>query len=286
MRRSLPFLLVLPLALLAVGCTDTFTSPTVLDGPRILAMPATPLEPVLGDTVTVSPVVYLPADQVANALLEASFCPISLGSAAAFACVDPACERPVTVAADGSATFDPGAEAFACAQSLGLSAGGGGASGAGALPDTVETHLRYRITVPGLVPQEAILRLPLHLVAPTTEPNRPPVIDRVAVGGTRVLTGERLSGIGATEPVELIVRIDPDSLDAIPVAGDASSTRIEEPSLAFFSTAGSFDFAYAFGDAVTMGFHPDPGGAFAELWIVARDGRGGQAAFGPVFLEP
>ncbi|MDF1565771.1 MAG: hypothetical protein P1V51_22240 [Deltaproteobacteria bacterium] len=273
--------LSLLLGLGALGCADELSSPTLLDRPRILALSASPLEPVVGETVTVTPAVYLPAGST-DATTEAAFCPFSLGSASAFACIDPVCERPVTVGADGAVTFDPAAEAFACAGALGLDVQATGAVPGAGLPSTLETHLRYRLLTPGAEPREAVLRLPLHLEAPARPLNRAPVIAAVTLDGTPVARGDSLA-VGAG-PLTLGVRIDPESLDTIPVAGEADATRLEEPIVAFHATGGSFEYAFAFGDEVAITYEPDT--TESELWLVVRDGRGGQAAFGPLYLRP
>lgn len=270
---------VLALSVLAAGCGEDFLPPSYLDGLRVLALVADPVEAGPADEVTITPAVYLPPDET---LSDESwtFCPFSLGPTAGYQCALPACETPLTPEADGSVRASPGALALQCAASL-----GGGQGIPSEIPEKVDVYFRYRAAASSGETREAVLKLVLWTQGPPPVPNGPPVIESVALGGRALLPGESADPVAEGTEALMVVRIDPDSLD--PFEDQAGRSRTEEALLSFYSSAGRFEFDRSAGEEARIIWKAEklePGQTRADIYVVARDLRGGQAVFGPVYV--
>jgi hypothetical protein len=111
------------------------------------------------------------------------------------------------------------------------------------------------------------------------------LIDSVEVAGRALWPGETADPVAEGGQAQVRVRIDPDSLD--PFIDDAGRSRTEEAILSLYTTAGRFEFDRIAGEDATVTWRAEklePGQAQADIYVVARDLRGGQAVFGPVFV--
>jgi hypothetical protein len=78
-RRTTAFVKLLALGLLAAGlggCSAGFDSPTLLTKLRLLALQAEPVNPALGDTSTIAPLIYSPSSATAALEWSWSWCPV------------------------------------------------------------------------------------------------------------------------------------------------------------------------------------------------------------------
>jgi hypothetical protein len=273
-----------------VGCGMDFAPITLLEGLRVLAVPATPLEAGPTDVVTLRPVVWTPRTATVTAY-RWRFCPITAGARAGYACALPTCETTLTGAADGSVRANVGALALECIAKLEaagqLSAvGGTGTSTAVAIPTSIETVFTLEVEASDGAKVTAIARVPLFpLGAPATR-NR-----GITIGGVRFGTDAARSSSTSATPVatlsragelDVAVDVDPSQLD--PYVDSAGRSRTEEVVAAFFSTAGRWDSERATGTPATNALKPEEltaDAAEAEIWVVVRDDRGAQDVAGP-----
>jgi len=257
------------------GCTEDFTPASVLEDVRVLALLADPLEAGPGDDVAVEAVVYEDAND--PVVSEAwSFCPLTTGAAGGFRCVLPACETPLGEAR--TATANPFERAEACL----VAAGGALPDGTAAVPAQVEAVFRYRVTTAAGRTREAVLRLPLWSTPPA-ERNAPPVLNGITVGGAPAsrdgVTGTLAAAGGS---IEIAVDVDPASLQTY--VDGAGRTLTESVVVSFFTTAGRFSEERGSAPRAVTALEAEelPASATeAEVWVVARDLRGGQAFDGP-----
>lgn len=284
MRRSISISIsrnaLLVAAILLAGCGADFLPPSVLADLRVLAVPATPLEAGPGETVTLRPVVFVPASEQLDAV-SWTFCPFHLGSAAGYRCVVPACVTALTPAADGSVSADPSALAASCAAGAQLPAGG-----LDAVPEQVEALFlgRYRSSA-GLERQVA-LPLPLWLAGPPAARNRHPVVTGVELDGQPLQAGTPAREVQPDAELTLRVLTDPASMD--PFVDEAGRERVEEALVSFYTTAGRLenDREVGLDASTTLKIEQlEPGQTEAQLYVVVRDLRGGQAVAGP-FVVP
>jgi hypothetical protein len=210
-----------------------------------------------------------------------TFCPLSAGAQAAYACVVPACETPLAPAADGSVTAVPSDLVLACLALL----GGSLPSDPGAeVPDRIETLFRLRATSPAGPAREAVARVPLWTRGAPPDRNLAPVVTGVEIGGAPVADGGTAAPIQAGGAVAVTVRVDPASIQTYT---DASGRAVQESVVvSFYASAGRFDDDRR--DAPVASsllraeeLRPPPADAEAVVWVVARDLRGGQAVGGP-----
>jgi hypothetical protein len=275
-KLALPALVVVALA----ACGTDFTPRSVLADLRVLALVTSPLEAGPEDAVTVRPVT-LPAAGTRVVEERWSFCPLTTGASAGYACVAPGCEFALTPAPDGSVTLAPGALARACLATVG--ADGAPAAGVPAqAPDKVDSVVRYRVTASDGQTRESVQVVPLYTRAAPAVRNAPPVVTAVEVGGTDVLGGAPPPPLAAGGTLEVRVTLDPASAE--PYVDDAGNALAEALVVSFFTTAGRFDFDRGSGPDARVKLQDEaiaPGTGAAQLWAVARDGRGGQSVVGP-----
>jgi hypothetical protein len=127
-----------------------------------------------------------------------------------------------------------------------------------------------------------VLQIPQWTRAAPVDPNLPPVILGVEIGGVPVRVGvpaPRLPVDGAL-PVRLL--IDPLSVQTYVDA--AGLSRTETMTGYFYTTAGTFSDGITTGTDTQVDLEGSdilPGQTTAEVWVVALDLRGGQAVAGP-----
>lgn len=275
--RTTRMLMALAAGLFSAGCGEYFLPVSYLDGLRVLALVSDPVEAGPADQVTVTPHVYLPeGDSLTGE--HWTFCPFSLGPTADYQCALPACETELTPGADGSVRASPGSLALQCAAGL-----GGGEGIPSEVPEKADVYFRYRVTTTAGETREAVLKQILWTQGPPPAPNGPPLIDSVEVNGRALSPGETADPVAAGQAAQIRVRVDPDSLD--PFEDDAGRSRTEEAIISLYATAGRFEFDRIGGEDATVTWKAEelePGQTRADIYLVARDLRGGQAVFGPV----
>ncbi len=282
MRLHALLRLAAPLPLLAAACTSDFLPASYLHDLRVLAVVAAPLEAGQGDTVTLVPAVYVP---LGSAFVEHgwTFCPLTAGSGTGYACAVPQCQTSLAPAADGSVSANPYDLALQCAAMFGT-----GGTVPPEVPDVVQATFKYEIAydVPAGDRQTrvAVQTIPLWTRGPPVDPNVPPLIERVEIGGLAAAIGVPAAPLAEGGRVPVRVRIDPGSVQTYL---DAVGRAVQETmTVSFFTTAGRFEFDRQTGidvsvDLEAIDLAPLPADAEAQVWVVARDLRGGQAALGP-----
>ena len=273
MDRSLAAAL-LAAALLTAGCTNDFAPQGDLLGLRVLALVADPLELAPGQPVTIQPRNYLPPG---STVVEQrwTFCPISAGAVAAYACAVPQCEVDVPASPDGSITANPTAILLQC---LGI---GGGVLPA-SVPDQLQTVFRYRVATDGPGSREAVLQIPQWTRRAPPDPNLPPVILGVEIGGQPAQVGVPTPPLPVDGLLPVRLLIDPLSVQTYVDA--AGVTQTETMTGYFYTTAGTFAEGITTGTDTTTDLEGTgllPGQSSAEVWVVALDLRGGQVVAGP-----
>ncbi|MBS1111497.1 MAG: hypothetical protein H6Q88_3489 [Anaeromyxobacteraceae bacterium] len=273
MSRSLAVALT-AVALLSVGCTNDFSPQSDLLGLRVLALVADPLELAPGQSVTIRPTTYVPPGSTLAAQ-GWTFCPISAGAVAAYACAVPQCEVEIPAAADGSVTANPTAILSAC---LGFTGGPIPAS----VPDQLLTVFRYRVATDAAATRDAVLQIPQWTRQPPPDPNLPPVILGVEIGGLPAVVGVPTPPLPVDGVLPVRLLIDPASVQTYLDAAGVSQT--ETMTGYFYTTAGTFKDGITTGTDTTTEMEGTgflPGQTSAQVWVVALDLRGGQAVVGP-----
>jgi hypothetical protein len=268
MRRSLTAVAV---AALAAGCTNDFAPQSNLTGLRTLALIAQPLELGPGQDVTVRAVDCVPPDTTIS-MAKFTFCPLTAGAVTAYACAVPECKVDLTPGPDGSVTTNPTALVLQCL----------GGSIPATVPDTVNTVFRYRVETADGQARDAVVQVPQWTRRPPPDPNLPPVISGVEIGGAPAQVGVPTPPLPPNGSLPVRVRIDPSSVQTYVDA--AGVTQTESMTTYFYSTAGEFANDLASGVDTTVNLNATglpPGQASAEVWVVALDLRNGQAVAGP-----
>ncbi|HVP67051.1 MAG TPA: hypothetical protein VMT17_07290 [Anaeromyxobacteraceae bacterium] len=280
------------------GCSTDFLPPSYLNDLRVLAVLADPLElqvqaGAAPPSIALRPVVYPALTAVADVAQAWTFCPVSAGSAAGYACVEPECalskpEGPLPVGADGSIDVTPDALA-ACSPALGGSLPEG-------VPSPLTTYFRYSVTATtpaGSQSRVAVLEVPVWFGPPPAgyEINLPPAIQRVEIGTSVVFASDPTVPTqqapplaqGGSLPVHVV--IDPASVQTYVDA--AGVTRVETMTVDYYATAGRFasDSATGLDTVVSLSgtdfTAAELAAAVLQVYVVALDLRGGQAVGGP-----
>ena len=260
--------------LISAGCTNDFSPQSDLLGLRVLALVADPLELAPGASVTVRPHDHVPAGS-AVVSQRWTFCPVSAGSVAAYACAVPQCEVELAAAADGSITANPTELVAAC---LGFTGG----SIPPSVPDQLLTVFRYRVATDQAETRDAVLQIPQWTRQPPPDPNLPPVILGVEIGGIPAQVGVPTPPLAVDGILPVRLLIDPASVQTYVDAAGVSQT--ETMTGYFYTTGGTFSAGITSGVDTTTDLEGTgflPGQATAEVWVVALDLRGGQALVGP-----
>jgi hypothetical protein len=174
----------------------------------------------------------------------------------------------------------PGALALQCAADI-----GGGEGVPFEIPEKVDVYFNYRATASSGDTREAVFKLALWTQGPPPAPNGPPLIESIEVNGRALSPGETADPVAEGEKAQIRVRVDPDSLD--PFVDDAGRSRTEDAIISLYTTAGRFEFDRIAGEDAEVSWEAkklEPGQTQADIYVVARDLRGGQAVFGPVFV--
>jgi hypothetical protein len=273
MNRALAVSLTAALLLLA-GCTNDFVPQSSLDGLRVLALVADPLDLAPGQAVTVQPRNWLPPGS-SIAEQRFTFCPLSAGAVSAYACAVPQCEVDLAPAPDGSVTANP-------TQIISQCLGAAGGAIPADVPDQILTVFRYRVASTQGESREAVLQIPQWTRLPPPDPNLPPVIVGVEIGGLPAQVGVPTPPLPVNGLLPVRLLIDPLSVQNFVDAAGVSQT--ETMTGYYYSTAGRFANGLATGVDTTVdleGTYLLPGQTTAEIWLVALDLRGGQAVAGP-----
>jgi len=274
MRAARPLLAAIAL-LGTAGCTEDFLPPSYLTDLRVLALVADPLELAPLQSVTIKPSIYVPPGKSVDPLsVRWTFCPLTAGSVAAYACAVPQCEVDLPFAADGTVTANPTQLIAAC-----LGSGGGVPS---QIPDMVETLFRYRVSTVEGQSRDAVLQIPQWTRGPPPDPNLPPVILGVDIGGVPAIVGVPTPPLVANGVLPVRLLIDPASVQTYVDA--AGVTRVETMTGYFFSDGGRFSANLTTGVDTTVNLEGTDlvaGQASIQVWVLALDLRGGQALTGP-----
>jgi hypothetical protein len=149
----------------------------------------------------------------------------------------------------------------------------------------IQTVFRYQVATAD-ARREAVLQIPVHPGGAPADPNLAPVIDEVRVGGEVVFPA-------AVPPVappplpaggSLAVRVVVDPASAQPYLDAAGVERSETITVSFFTTAGRFadDRITGLDTTDTLeGSDLLSTDVSADVYVVVRDLRGGQALAGP-----
>jgi hypothetical protein len=266
--------------LLAAACAEEFDPESYLDDLRVLALVADPLEVGPGETLAVSAVTHArPDDPLAE---EAwTFCPLTVGATGGFACLAPVCET--EIGSGPAVSLVPSDLAADCLAAL------GGLPAGAELPEVVESVVRHRARSASGQAREAVQRVPLWTAGPPPDPNLPPVLAGVEIGGLPAVAGALAATVAPGGSVPVLARVDPASVQTYL---DGSGRTLSESIVVFYyATAGRFDAERATGPDALVRFEAtdlEPGQVEAEVWAVARDLRGGQAVAGPfrIAIEP
>lgn len=284
LRPSLAALLLVA----AAGCSDDFLPVSYLDGLRVLAMVADPVEAGPNDSVTVKPAIVLGKDETLTSQ-SLRYCPVSLGASGAYRCVVPGCETEVVADASGGVTVNPGQALAACLAKVGSSSNLEIPSSIPSLESvkSLDTQLVMKLASSSGRERTAALRIKLWASPPAVQ-NRNPTIQRVELDGQTVKSGTTppIKTVKPDEEVRMRVVVDPSSLDLYTDA--AGRERTEEVATQVFATAGRFQYdgeSGADSTSVWKAESLEDGQTEARLYVVVRDLRGGQAVAGPFTLS-
>jgi hypothetical protein len=134
-----------------------------------------------------------------------------------------------------------------------------------ALPESVSTLLRYRVTGADGLAREAVQVVLLYPGGAPVPRLGPPAFGAVRIGGAEVAPGGTGPALGSGQQLVVSVAVDP------------------SVTISFFTTAGRFDFDRATGPDANVKLKHESVGAATEatLYLVARDLHGGEAVTGP-----
>lgn len=284
--RLLPVTGLVLAALITSGCDDGFTPPSYLDNLRVLALVSDPPEIGPGEATRLTPHLFVPEGEQVVAQ-SWTFCPFSLGAAAGFSCAVEACQVSLQPGQDGTVEVNPLALTSSCASKLGQT---GAARSelpelSTELPEQLEVTVNYAARTADGFSREAVARIPFWTRAVPEPRNRLPVIQRIEVEGVSVDDGGEVPPAMPDEARSVRVLVDPASMDSF--FDEAGRERLEEPIISFYTTAGRFEDDLGAGLDVSVSWRAEelePGQHVAELYVVARDLRGGQAVAGPISI--
>jgi len=281
-KETARMLIVIAIGLFLEGCGDDFLPPSYLNDLRVIALVSDPVEAGTADEVTLTPHLYLPQDDSLTGEVW-KFCPFSLGPTSGYQCAVPACETELFPEPDGSVRATPGALAFQCVSEL---AGGDSPEGVPfEIPEQIDVYFNYQVSTSSGQTRDAVFKQVLWTQGPPPAPNGSPLFESVEVGGLTISPGETADPVAESAEVEFRVHIFPESLDNF--IDDSGRSRTEEVIVSFYASAGRFEFDRSSGVDVSQKWEAkelEPGQTQADVYLVARDLRGGQAVFGPVFV--
>ena len=301
MRVAHAGMVIVSSLVLLAACGDTFQPRTSLQEVRVLAVETNPLEVGIGESVTVTPVVHVP-DGRSVASYRWHYCPINLGAAAGYTCIDPGCDVELTTASfRDPVTLTPSTDLFACVGVLAERAEEEGSDVEGGIdPDSVlkvDTALFYELTDDEGRVFRHIKSIPLWVEKPEVI-NEAPVISDVFIDTVSVVNGDVAQAEREAE-IEVRVTIDPESMGTyLNTQGEVVD---EDAIISFYSTAGGFDadrkdgldvtnvLKFSAGEMAKEPWEPPlalgPEVNSLDIYVVARDGQGGQTAAGPFTID-
>jgi len=257
----------------SAACTD-FDPRSLLQAPRVVGIVAEPPEIRLGGTVSLTAVEYNP-EPIERTW---SVCLFSLGVFTDFACIDPSLVVPIPeTTAAVEVTFDPATlSAFAALgdpnRTSDLQAACGqacvGRDGQRRTFVDVQVELETKWADGSSMKTIKSIRLRLDDSPLNTNP---------VISDLRVNDEEAPDPVAAADRLRLTVRLDGDSLESY--VDTDGRTRDEEATLTWYSTAGEFTLPITFGDnlGTTLVLPKVLTEPSVDLFVVARDGRGGTA---------
>jgi len=273
------------LVLLAAACTGDLPPRSLLQDLRVLALLATPLEAGPGATVQISAVTVPPPDETI-ASEQWKFCPFTLGPTAGDACALTACE--FDLGTGPSASADLGALAQQCLQ-VARSSGGTATGLPTTFPSRVEMLFRYAVTATDGSAREAVLRVPFYIGGAPADPNRPPRVTSIGIGGQPMSLdtppidpGAQSAPIPKGGQLEISVTLDPQSVQQY--QDSSGRTVSEQLFVSFYTTDGRFDFDRGAGLDESVNLKDDKvanRAIPANVYVVAHDDRGGAVVYGP-----
>ncbi|MEE2962490.1 MAG: hypothetical protein VYA34_17280 [Myxococcota bacterium] len=273
------------------GCTKDFQKRSSLQEIRLLTLEASPLAVGPGEHLTVKRVLYVPSGESVETE-SWSFCPVSLGSSFAYQCAIDACVTELTPNDDQeSVTFVPFDLAIACLQSLSESgvilgdvSGDSGSNGQ-KTAEFIKISIIHRFEAASGFKGVSVKELPQYFQAVPTGVNSPPVIESVSINGSAVTPGGSLAFTRSELVVEVVVNAA--STESY-FDQNTEVPELEEVTISFRSSRGAWEVDRRSGletrNVLSFEEESEP---VTELtiWLVVRDGRGGQSAFGPITLE-
>ena len=278
LRRLAPFLL-----LVGAACSNDLPPRSFLDGLRVLAITADPLEvgpAAPATTVNVVARTY-PEDAAADGTW--TFCPFTLGAAGGDVCAVPQCETPLGTGPTASAR--PQDLALACLSQFGGTTAGGGQLPT-TIPDVLEVLFRYHVETASDV-REAVLRVPFYPNGAPTPPNLPPVASATLAGVAPGVDG-KFSGVTLKAGDQLVFQVNVDPASAQPYTNDAGTQVTEALFTTFYTTAGRFDYDRGIGLSPSVKLKHERLAAtdtVAQLYAVVRDDRDGATVLGPYTVD-
>jgi hypothetical protein len=311
MTRTSPGLAVALALLAAPGCGASFDPLSLVEKPRVLGIVASPPDLPLDGTTRLDLVAAFP-DEVASVAWTA--CPLSLGSAAQYACAVP--ELPVagtgaTAAFSGSALapYLEGLRAFfaefvgfarqvveqddACLRAVidawdACTAREGGDAPAcvdAGYPAAIaciragglDVSFRAHVAFADGRAVDAYKRVLFRDPDPARPPNRNPGLDGVNVSGLVVREGDAVEAVPGTE-----LRLEPVlDADAVESFTDAGGKAVDETIFfTWYATSGRFAWSRSTLDAPENRLRLDAAAAMppvTDAWLFAHDDRLGQA---------
>lgn len=269
---------ILVAALIAVsGCQEDLTPASKLQGVRTLALIADPIEVGPGIDTRIAPFIFSDTS-TATVKHDWTSCPITAGPNGAYACVVPVCEAPVTSNAAGVIVVQPFRTLIECVERL--AAGGDIPDGAPTdmadIPENVEALFTHRATAADGEVRTSIARIKVWTMGPPPKPNRSPRLSSIRLGDTTVTSSSAAITVPSLAKIEVEVTIDASSLD-----------DDEVPYVSLYATSGKFTASIL--DGLTadteLELEDKDGTPMSNtIYAVVRDGRGGQAVYGPYTL--
>lgn len=279
---TLSFLAAIVLITSAAGCGADFDPASYLQGLRVLALIADPLEVGPSDELSITPVVYLSeGESISSSSL--GFCPFSLGPTAGYECAVPACEIELSADQNGRYKAVPYELTLQCMSQLGT---GDLPKGVPAeIPERVDVYFSYLVSSSLGEVRQAVLKLGLYTRGPPPVVNRAPLVSFMAIDETPIDSGGIAEPVTEGQQVEIQLQVDPASLDSF--TDQAGNTKTEEAIVSFYANAGRFDYSKVSGSDARVTWKAvklEPGQTHADVYVTVRDLRGGQAVFGPVTI--
>lgn len=287
MRRAL-------LALLCLGCSNDFDPPSLVVGPRLLAVVVSPPEAHPGEDITFRPLVANPTSTPLTLAWSVDLSTAALAAAAGQSLGEPA--APIALEWDGEVAVLPGQETQRALDALLAQIGE-------AAPGTSEHVVRFVYEEVGLVATVGIeLRdeagvtvlegFKRFALTPRSERTTNPPPPRFAIDG-RWVSGRAADSdsfecepegeapeVGAGETILLAPDDDETWLETYP-AIDLEGRVIENRESAYYSwyaTAGTFAFATTRAPDASVEWTAPMAPGQHTIWLVVRDGHLGTSA--------